>query len=385
MKIERRAGTRRLLAAAVAALALWLAEAGAALGEDEESAANSTPPAQESTEKEFTMPFLPIVSYSDETSALFGVMLVRPHRWKDSPEGARPNTIALSAFYTLRHQWGVGVMPSIYLDNEEYLLKPTAYIHKSPATFWGVGNEAGEEDDNEELFTAEGGGFWFTATKRVYEALRVGPSFRYGTATIAEKEEGGLLENGAVEGSDGGTISGAGIALEWDDRDSLYWPSSGGYYQASAEWYREFLGSDFEYEAFSFDLRQFFPLATDHVLGVQAKAKYMRGDPPFYALAWIGGPWMLRGLYEGRFRDKTMAAIQAESRFMIRPRFGGVVFIGVGEVAETYSDFSAENLRFAGGVGIRFTLDPKDRINLRIDVGVSEFGIAPVLLLTEAF
>jgi hypothetical protein len=70
---------------------------------------------------------------------------------------------------------------------------------------------------------------------------------------------------------------------------------------------------------------------------------------------------------------------------MIRPRFGGVVFIGVGEVAETYSDFSAENLRFAGGVGIRFTLDPKDRINLRIDVGVSEFGVAPVLLLTEAF
>ncbi|MHC4687226.1 MAG: BamA/TamA family outer membrane protein, partial [Planctomycetota bacterium] len=144
-------------------------------------------------------------------------------------------------------------------------------------------------------------------------------------------------------------------------------------------------GSDFEYEAFGFDLRQFFPLATDHVLGVQAKAKYMRGDPPFYALAWIGGPWTLRGLYEGRFRDKTMAVIQAESRFMIRPRFGGVVFIGVGEVAEKYSDFSAENLRLAGGVGIRFTLDPKDRINLRIDVGVSEFGVAPVLLLTEAF
>jgi hypothetical protein len=373
--------------AAVAALALWLAAAGAALGEDQdgESTANSKPPAQESTEKEFTMPFVPLVSYSQETSVLFGVMMVTPHRWKDSPEGTRPNTIALSGFYTLKNQGGVGVAPSVYLDGEEYLLKPVGYIHRSPASFWGVGNEDGEEDDNEEKFTAEGGGFWFTATKQVYGAFRVGPSFRYGTASIFDKEDGGLLEDEAVEGSHGGTIVGAGITLEWDTRDSIYWPTSGWYHQASAEWYREFLGSDFDYEAFSLDLRQFFPLAVDHVLGVQAKAKYMPGDPPFYTLAWIGGIGMLRGLYEGRFRDQAMAAIQAEYRVMIWRRFGTAVFAGIGEVAETFSDFSAKNLRVAAGAGIRIMLDSKDRINLRIDVGVSEFGVAPVLLITEAF
>ena len=340
--------------------------------------------AEKPAEKGRTFPFIPIASYTEETSALLGIMLVKPHRWKNAADDVRPNTIALTGYYTLRGLWGFGCAPSIYFQGEEYLVEPIAYLHRSPATFWGVGHEAGEEGESED-FTAAGYGGWLRTTKTVYKSLRVGPSIRIARATISSTESGGLLDQGAVEGSDGGTISGAGLVVEWDDRDSVYWPTTGGRYWAAAEWYRDLFGSDFHYDAYYLDLRRFISFGDAHVIGVHSKIKHTEGDPPFYALSWVGGHSVLRGLYEGRFRDKTMAALEAEYRVRIWRRWGAAVFAGVGEVAESFSDFSTDKLLLTGGVGLRFVLDPKEQINLRIDVGVSEYGIAPTLVITEAF
>jgi hypothetical protein len=135
------------------------------------------------------------------------------------------------------------------------------------------------------------------------------------------------------------------------------------------------------------DVRRFFPLGAGQVLALQAKGRIMTGDPPFYRLATIGGISVLRGLYDGRFRDKTAVAVQAEYRFPIpiTKLLGGVVFAGVGEVAERPADLSLVDLQVAGGVGIRVMLDPRERINLRIDVGFSSYGVYPILVITEAF
>jgi hypothetical protein len=328
--------------------------------------------------------FVPLVSYSNETSGLAGVMMVRAHRWDDAPPDTRPNTIALSGFYTLKSQYGVGLAPSVYLKGEEYLINPIFYVHRSPATFWGVGNKAGEHSDQED-FTANGVGFLLTASKRIYDKLRCGPTLWYGSARMSHVEQGGLLDRHAVDGSEGGTDIGTEILLEWDSRDTIYSTSSGTFARFTAGWHRGYLGSDFDYEDYTLDLRHFFPLGAGQVVGVQVKMREMSGSPPFYRLASLGGIGMMRGLYEGRFRDKTMAAAQIEYRVPVWKRLGAAVFGGLGEVAEKPADFTAANVRFAGGAGLRLVLDPKEHISLRLDVGVSDFGVAPMMVITEAF
>jgi hypothetical protein len=336
-------------------------------------------------ESTWTFPVVPIIAYSDETSAMIGAIFVKPHRWESSASNTTPNTLAMSAYGTLRDQWGIGLMPSFYLNDEAYVIRTAGYIHHSAATFWGVGNEAGEEDDNEEDFVAEGYGLWFRFMKRVCKNLWIGPSGRFGYATMESKVDEGLLDEDAVVGSDAGIISGMGVALEWDDRDSVFWPSSGGYHQAFAQWYGDELGSDYAYREFGMDLRQFIPLSERQVLGVQLITKYQEGNAPFYTMGMLGGVKVLRGIYEGRFRDKAMVAVQTEYRALLSERLGVAVFVGAGEVAETFSEFTKENIRLAGGVGLRVVLDPKDLVTLRIDVAVSEYGIAPTLMVTEAF
>ena len=366
------------LSRAVLCGVLLLASAGSAAAEEEKSLA------KDEKKDELLLPVVPVIAYSRETSFLFGAMMVRALRWKDAPPEARPNTIALSGFFSLEKQWAVGFAPSVYLRGEDYLLKGQIYQHRTPARFWGVGTEAGENGTRED-FTATGTGVTFSATKKVFRSLRIGPGVWFGAARIPIVEEGGLLDTDAVTGSDGGTDVGVELQAEWDGRDNIYAPTTGTFLQFWAGLHRDYLGSDFDYEDYLLDVRRFFPLGAGQVLAFQAKGRIMTGDPPFYRLPSIGGISMMRGLFEGRFRDKTMAAAQVEYRFPIWKIVGGALFAGLGEVAERPADLSPSDLQFTGGLGLRVTLDPKERINLRIDLGFSKYGAFPIVVITEAF
>jgi hypothetical protein len=94
--------------------------------------------------------------------------------------------------------------------------------------------------------------------------------------------------------------------------------------------HRDHLGSDFDYDDYLLDVRRYVPVGAGQVLAFQARGRIMTGEPPFYRLPTIGGIGMMRGLFDGRFRDKTAAAVQAEYRFPIWKIVGGVVFAGRG-------------------------------------------------------
>jgi hypothetical protein len=89
----------------------------------------------------------------------------------------RPNTLALSGFFSLEKQWAVGLAPSVYLHGEDYLVKSQVYQHRTPARFWGVGTKAGENGTRED-FTAAGTGVTLSATKKVFRSLRIRPVVR---------------------------------------------------------------------------------------------------------------------------------------------------------------------------------------------------------------
>jgi hypothetical protein len=373
-----RRGIGQALSRAALCAALILTSAGPA------AALAETPPDKAEKQDELLLPAVPVVAYSRETNFLFGVMMVRALRWKDAAPETRPNTIALSGFFSLENQWAVGFAPSVYLRGEDYLVKTQLYVHRTPARMWGVGTEAGKSGTRED-FTATGTGVTFSAMKKVFRSLRVGPGIWYGSSEIPVREPGGLLDRRTLTGSDGGDDVGVELLADWDGRDNIYSPTTGTFLQFWAGLHRDYLGSDFAYEDYLLDVRQFFPVGPGQVLALQAKGRIMNGDPPFYRLPNIGGVGVMRGLYEGRFRDKTMAAVQVEYRFPIWKSLGGAVFAGVGEVAERPADLSLADLQVAGGVGLRIMLDPKERINLRLDIGFSRYGTAPILVITEAF
>jgi len=81
-----------------------------------------------------------------------------------------------------------------------------------------------------------------------------------------------------------------------------------------------------------------------------------------------------------------LIALQAEYRFVpVFWRLGLAVFAGLGDVAATPGRFDAGQFKYSYGLGLRFVIDPKQRINLRLDYGLGKETSGVYFTATEAF
>ena len=146
------------------------------------------------------------------------------------------------------------------------------------------------------------------------------------------------------------------------------------------------IGSDFNYATASVDARRYFPVTGAHVLALQAYARFSWGDVPFQGMARLGGSNRLRGYFAGRHIDVHMVAAQAEYRLPLYWKIDATVFGGIGDVAGDIGKLDPLDLKYAGGFGLRYVLNAKDRVKLRFDfalTGDSDFGF--YISLGEAF
>ncbi|MBI5464541.1 MAG: BamA/TamA family outer membrane protein, partial [Ignavibacteriales bacterium] len=117
----------------------------------------------------------------------------------------------------------------------------------------------------------------------------------------------------------------------------------------------------------------------------QILGQYNDGQTPFYALAKLGGQTMMRGYFEGRFRDYHYTAAQVEVRTPLWWRFDAAAFVGTGEVAHRLGEFSLRELKPSLGFGIRFTVIPEERLRLRLDWGFGAHDSGFYIAADEAF
>jgi hypothetical protein len=77
----------------------------------------------------------------------------------------------------------------------------------------------------------------------------------------------------------------------------------------------------------------------------------------------------MRGYLEGRYRDKNLLVVQTEYRFPLVWRFRGALFAGVGDVAPRLDRFTLDALKPSYGLGLRYLIDPVEKICIRFDFG----------------
>ncbi|MFC1543966.1 BamA/TamA family outer membrane protein, partial [Gemmatimonadota bacterium] len=196
---------------------------------------------------------------------------------------------------------------------------------------------------------------------------------------------GGLLAQGSLAGSEKGTLSGLGVVVQWDTRDNIFAPWTGGYYRLLAMGFGSGLGSTWSFSEVSLDLRRFLNTGGGRVLATQIALWDAAGSVPFFRLAMLGGPLLLRGYFEGRYRNRAGAVVQAEYRVPVSRIIGLAGFGGVGDVADRLSDLDATKARVAWGVGLRWSLNPEERQGLRFDFGFGEGSTGFYVTFGEAF
>ena len=326
---------------------------------------------------------LPLASYSPETHLGLGAFGIYFFRLDDEPVTTRPSSVALVGLYTTRHQAIVELIPELYWDDERWHLWNKLDFRSFPDSFWGIGNETPSNAEERYGQISYRGQSWLRF--RLLEELYVGLRAQAQHLAVTEVRENGIFDTTSVPGERGGWSVGLGVTTGWDWRDNAVDTREGGLYQATIMTFQPAWGSDYAFSRTSVDLRHFFHLGNTHTIGVQLYGEVNVGPVPFHQMALLGGQDLMRGYFQGRYRDRGMLVAQAEYRFPIWWRIRGVAFAGAGDVANSLSDFADDGLKVAGGGGLRFSLNEQERLNLRVDVGAGIESWGAYLGIAEAF
>jgi outer membrane protein assembly factor BamA len=323
----------------------------------------------------------PFIFYTPETGLAGGGTVLIYVRGED-PE-ARPSVISPIFIYTAKKQTLSYLSGEVYLDDERWRLGAMGGYTKFPNTFWGVGNDA--PDSDEEDYTPRTSTGSLSVERLVASALYVGGRLDYGKRTLLEVETGGLLDTAAVPGTLDGHVMTAGVSLSRDTRDSTTYPRAGGMYNLLFAVTGGGLGGDYDYRTLNLNFTSYRQLAERSVLALQLVAEARSDTPPFDLLPQLGGDMLLRGYYGGRWRDRNMMACQAEWRGPLWRSLSQVVFVGAGQVGRDLGDLDLGGLHVAGGWGLRFPLNKAEQLNLRMDWGFGSDSSGFYMSLGEAF
>jgi hypothetical protein len=160
------------------------------------------------------------------------------------------------------------------------------------------------------------------------------------------------------------------FSLVYDNTDHLYLPRIGTYASASVLYSNKKLGSDYEYQTYAFQVKNYYNYKEEgrFVTAVHALLQYQRGaELPFYALPQLGEGTGLRMAGDGRFTDRAKCVFTIEERMTLSrsPFFKFISeteitpFLDVGTVFPKPSAFGAGHLKYSPGISARLVIRPQ--------------------------
>ena len=299
------------------------------------------------------------------------------------PESPLSNT-AVAAGITSSGSWGVGVAQSTRLRGDKLRLDGFLGYADLRYRFYGAGADAGTTGTSVPLIqkaTAFAPELLLQVAKRTFVGVR------YRGVRVETALESGSLPPAiaaVLPGSITITSSGFGPRAMLDTRDNDMSPSAGVLIDLRANFAEEAFGSDFTYQTYELSGNT-YRRAGPGVVALRASACQASDRTPLFDLCLFGANNDLRGYEVGRYRDRALIAAQAEYRFPVAGRWGGVVFGGWGKVARSFSDMGAVPDLPSIGAGVRWLASEKARVNLSLDVAQGRDGGSVYVYVKESF
>ncbi len=330
----------------------------------------------------------PTIYYSPETSLGFGIGAKYLFKFKGSGEETRTSNMPLYFLYTLKNQFFIFSGFEVFTNQEKWVITGNFLFQNYPRLYFGIGKNTSE--NNEELYDSYQFLFEPIILKRVFARyLFLGGGLRYNQVYNTEVEPNGLLDTNKPTGYNGSTSAGFELAALYDSRDNILNATKGWYLEFTKGFYNTSLGSTHNFDLTRFDLRYFLTVSekSKDVVAFQAIGHFTNGDVPLSEYALFGSEEIMRGYIEGRYVEENLLATQVEYRRTFKDsRFGFVAFLGAGDVFSSAKELKFKDIKLNYGVGLRFVLDKKEKLNIRFDYGAGNESDGNLYLnIAEAF
>ncbi len=333
----------------------------------------------DSTKKEKAVNFaaIPMINYNRTQGIIVGAMTQAYYKVNKNDTLSPASSTGLVGIYTAEKTWLAGIGQQLYFKQDTWRMR--AFLVKGDANFQyfngDANNNAGHYVDYSNDVEMVMGQMQRKIWKRIYAGF-------YGeynnTQTYFSAEADSVDER---------KLSNIGYVISQDSRDDIQFPTKGIFMNFKSQFYRDWTGSDNDFDRYQINYTQFFDLLKDkrHILVARASLDIATGDVPFQAQGIVGRD-DLRGYSQGQFRGNQVYAIQSEYRWMFNnSRFGMVGFLGIASAVESFSDIFHTNLLPGGGAGVRYRMIPSMKINIGVDVGFGKDDYSLTFRIGETF
>ncbi|HSK12857.1 MAG TPA: BamA/TamA family outer membrane protein [Phnomibacter sp.] len=327
------------------------------------------------------IPF-PIITRQPETGWVGGFALDYYFKPRDSAIAAvtRPSYVYASVTYSQLDQLQTDLQWQAFTAENKYYLRGQIGFINYYDRFWGIGNRTPESNLSEYTFNRTR--VLLRGMRRVSSALYVGALWQSDWYTnVNWFNLNDKIDLDSIPGSHDNRIIGFGPAILYDSRDNPYAPHKGWYAEFQTTFFVSGLGSEYTFERVLADVRKFIPLGgkPNHLLALQSIFNFSIGHVeqiPFREMGRLGSPMIMRGYFNGRFKDRHMGEAQVEYRFPVWKIVSGAAFVSAGRVAADPGDLFQGKYHYSYGIGPRVTVNKKQRVSVRLDVAFNEFGKA---------
>jgi hypothetical protein len=328
---------------------------------------------------------IPVAYYTPETGFALGVLGIMNFNWKKDSLNARVSSVTLGFALTVKNQLLFYLPFNLLLKKDNIRLNGEIGYYKYTYFFYGIGNLAGAFDQKEESFQVTFPRVRLSALKKVTSNIFVGARLAFDSYSDLRLTENSKILVGNLTGIQVGKNLGFGPAILYDSRSSIFYPRKGMLVDINNTNDLGKIVSDYAFSRLIVDASCFVSPFKKSVIGYNLFYQQNTGNIPFYHLSMLGGNKRLRGQFEGEFREKYAWQTQLEWRQELIKNWGVAAFLGIGWVAPNWNSLQLKNQHMGYGVGVRYKLNKKDHINVRLDIGFGNGKTYPYLTIGEAF
>lgn len=326
---------------------------------------------------------VPLVFFLPETSLAFGATGISTFKKSNHSEITRPSQVLYSAIYTLKNQLLLFAPFEFYGNSNDTRIKGELGYYQYFYNYHGIGGNTSKNDL--ENYSVNFPRLDANYSKRLYSNFYLGGGFSFDQFNIVQTEDAGLLETEKPIGFEGGRKANFVALAFFDNRDTLFAPSSGHYLEVKFQHSMPQWLSDFVYSKIDIDYRFYQRLSKKTVLASNIYWATATKQAPFFDLPYISTPNRARGYDDRRFINYKLLNIQTELRFPLYKSFSGASFISLTDLPETALGFFAQSPEISYGLGFRYEFQKESKARLRLDLAKSRDSFNFYFTLNEAF
>lgn len=327
---------------------------------------------KQDTTKRINYAAIPMLNYDPQLGLNLGFMAQMYYKVNLKDTISPSSSTGMFGMYTTNKTHFLGFFQKLYLKEDTWRFMFAAGSGTMNFQFWqDIPIIGGQFID----FSTDALFVMFRPERKIYKQLYAGLSFTYAKVKTEYDFPEGVHDSLRF---DERNMNSLGYLFNYDVREHQLNPYGGFNVEFKNNFYREWMNNTDNFDKYELTYNHYYQIRNKetHILATRIKANISAGAVPFQGQNVVGRD-DIRGYTSGKHRDNQIYTMQAEYRWRFYKKFGMVGFFGLASAVEKAGDIISSELLPGAGVGFRYMMIPKERINIGFDIaaGKDDWGL----------